>query len=272
MDLVIGRLHAQLERPQTRKFAWPIVVLPELFTTSRHLTMMAGHLVSLGWEVYLFDIHQPRPRASAKNDPGTSAFRTLAAEIRTALNEIGSEIITAGHGLGGLLALKIAEAPPVRAAVALAPLIPGFRSPLFVRSRWAFWHSESIGLPTRRKVLELASDAEPFQREFIIKALMSADTSAAMEVARGAIEFVAHPTPRLIVAGEADAFAPWRQAEQLAIKIGAQFISLPGRGHWIIAGRTLDRTIAQMQRFLVRALGQELLLLYAEPDGRDSDE
>jgi len=273
MDLVLGGLHAQLERPQTRKFAWPIVLLPELFTTSRHLTMMAGHLVSLGWEVYLLDIHPLKTRASVKNDPSANAFRALITEIRTALNAIGSEIIAAGHGLGGLLALKIAEAPPVRAAVALAPLIPGFRSPLFVRSRrWASWRSESTGLPTRRKVLELVSEAEPFQRESIIKALTPADTSAATEVARGAVEFAAHPTPRLIVAGEADAFVPWREAEQLATKIGARFVSLPGRGHWIIAGRTLDRTIAQIQRFLVRALGEELLLLYTEPDGHEPDE
>jgi pimeloyl-ACP methyl ester carboxylesterase len=160
----------------------------------------------------------------------------------------------------------------VRAAVALAPLIPGFRSPLFVRRRrWASWRSESTGLPTGRKVLELVSEAEPFQRESIIKALMPADTSAAIEVARGAVEFAAHPTPRLIVAGEADAFAPWQEAEQLAIKIGARFVSLPGRGHWIIASRILDRTIAQMQRFLVRALGEELLLLYADPDDHDPD-
>ena len=270
MDLVLGDLHAQLERPQTRKFAWPIVVLPELFTTSRHLTMMAGHLVSLGWEVYLLDVHPPIMRASAKNDPSADAFCALAAGIRKALDAIGSDIIAAGHGLGGLLALKVAEAPPVRAAVALAPLIPGFRSPLFVRRRrWASWRSESTGLPTRRMVLELVSEAEPFQRESIIKALTPVDTSAATEVARGAVEFVVHPTPRLIIAGEADTFAPWQEAEQLATKIGARFISLPGRGHWIIAGRTLERTVAQMQRFLVRALGEELLLLYPEPDGGD---
>ncbi|MBV8054696.1 MAG: alpha/beta hydrolase [Deltaproteobacteria bacterium] len=269
MDLVLAGLHAQLERPQTRKFAWPIVVLPELFTTSRHLTIMAGHLVSLGWEVYLLDVHPPITHALAKND-SANAFCALAADIEAAIGAIGSEIIAAGHGLGGSLALKVAEAPPVRAAVALAPLIPGFHSPLFVHNRhWAFWRSKSTGLPARRKMLELISEAEPFQRESIIKALTPADTSAAMAIASGAIEFAALPTPRLIVVGEADAFAPWQEAEQLAIKIGARFVSLPGRGHWIIAGRTLGRTIAQIQRFLVKALGEELLLFYAEPDGID---
>jgi pimeloyl-ACP methyl ester carboxylesterase len=268
MDLVLGDLHAQLEQPQTRKFAWPIVVLPELFTTPRHLTVMAGHLVSLGWEVYLLDVHPPATRGFAKRETGASAFSVLADNIRTALDAIGTEIIAAGHGLGGLLALKVAETPLVRAAVALAPLIPGFPSPLLVRShRWAFWRSELTGPPTGRKALELISEAEPFRRESILKALTPADTLAATEVARGAVELSIHPAPRLIVAGEADAFAPWAEAEQLAAKIGARFVSLPGRGHWIIAGRALERTIAHMQRFLVRALGEELLLLYAEPGG-----
>lgn len=270
MDLILGRLHAQLERPQARKFAWPIVLFPELFTTSRHLTIMAGHLVSLGWEVYLVDVHPPTTRAFG-NDSATSAFSALVANTRTALEAIGSDIIAAGHGLGGLLALKLAEAPRVRAAVALAPLIPGYRSPLFVRRRrWTAWRSESSGLPTGRRALELVSEAEPFQRESLIKALVPADTSAAMEIARGLVELAAHPTPRLIVAGETDAFAPWQNAEQLATKIGARFISLPGRGHWMIAGRALERTIAQIQRFLVRALGEELLLLY-EPNAGDAE-
>lgn len=270
MDVVLGRLHAQLERPQTRKFAWPIVVLPELFSATRHLTIMAGHLVSLGWEVYLLDVYPPSRQPFTNYDSRRSAFYELVDNVRTALNAISSDVIAAGHGLGGLIALKLAEAHPVRAAVALAPLTPGFRSPLFVRRRrWTFWRSEMVGLPSMRTALELVSEAEPFQRQSLINALIPADSSAAMEVARGAVEFPSRQSPRLIVAGEADAFAPWEEAQQFAARIGARFVSLPGRGHWIIAGRALERTIAHMQRFLVRALGEELLLLYEEPHGGD---
>jgi len=266
MDVILGRLHAQLERPQTRKFAWPIVILPELFTSSRHLTIVAGYLVSLGWEVYLLDVHTPLRRSPARTDTGGSPFGALLQSIRTALDTIGSDVITAGHGLGGLLALKIAEAPGVRAAAALAPLIPGVWSPLFFPRRpWLFLRSGTAALPPRRIILKLVSEAEPFQREALVKALIPMDTSVANEVARGLVEFGANTTPRMIIAGEADAFAPWRDAARFAAAIDAQFISLPGRGHWLIAGRALERAIAQVQRFLVRALGEELLLLYKEP-------
>jgi pimeloyl-ACP methyl ester carboxylesterase len=266
MDVLLGGLRGQLERPQTRKFTWPIIILPELFSGSRHLAIMAGHLVSLGWEVYLLDVHPQSISSLVKDDSRPNGFRTLVDNIRTALQEIGSDIVAAGHGLGGLLALKLAEAPPVKAAVALAPLTPGVRSPLFVRRlRWLFWWRETTGLPNGRVMLDLVSEAEPFQRQALIKALIPADISVAMEVARGAVEFAPHPTPRLIVVGDADAFAPWHQAEQFASNIGAQFVTLPGRGHWIIAGRALERAISHVQRFLVRALGEELLLLYQEP-------
>jgi pimeloyl-ACP methyl ester carboxylesterase len=117
---------------------------------------------------------------------------------------------------------------------------------------------------------ELVGEAEPFMRQAIINALTPADTAAAMEVAHAAVEFSTSQTPRLIISGEADAFAPWREVERLARAIEAQFISLPGRGHWLIAGRGLERTIAQMQRFLVRTLGEELLLLYGEGNGGDA--
>jgi alpha-beta hydrolase superfamily lysophospholipase len=276
MDLVLGRLRAQLERPQTRKFAWPMVVIPELFSSCRHLSLIAGHLVSLGWEVYLLDtqalIGAKRDRA-AEAEATQKAFSALVADTRAAVAAIGSDVIAAGHGLGGLIALKIAEAPSVRAAVALAPLLPGYRSPLFVHGRrWAFWRSKSSGLPTGRSLLELVAEAEPFQRGPLIKTLVPADSSAAFEIANGAVEFTAVQTPTLIVAGEADAFAPWQRAEHFAQRIGAQFISLPGRGHWMIAGRKLGQTISLVQRFLVRELGEDLLLLYAEGSGDDGED
>jgi predicted alpha/beta hydrolase family esterase len=117
-------------------------------------------------------------------------------------------------------------------------------------------------------MFELVSEAEPFHRKALVEALTSMDTSAAGEVACGAVEFAPSATPRIIINGETDAFAPWQQASQFAAQIGALFISLPGRGHWLIGGRALERTVAHMQRFLVRALGDELLLLYEEePNG-----
>jgi predicted alpha/beta hydrolase family esterase len=267
MEINLGGLPAQLERPQTRKFAWPVVLVPELFATLRHLAILAGYLVSIGWEVYLIDPHLQKVRQRTAE----GAFAKNLAMLHESLAAIGGDLIVVGHGLGGSYALQCVSAPQVRAAVALAPVIPGFRSPLFVRRRGFVWRSDMVGPPIGQRLLDLVADADPFQREATIKSLVTADASAAMEVARGEIEFGTHPTPRLVLCGGSDEFAPCEEAEQFARSIGAQFTSLAGRGHWLVAGRALERAIAQMQRFLVRALGEDLLLLYSEHGSDESD-
>ena len=49
-----------------------------------------------------------------------------------------------------------------------------------------------------------------------------------------------------------------------ATSIGARLIMVPGRGHLLIGGRGLERTIGEAHRFLVRSLGKDLLLLFPE--------
>jgi pimeloyl-ACP methyl ester carboxylesterase len=70
--------------------------------------------------------------------------------------------------------------------------------------------------------------------------------------------------PRLVVAGDSDPFAPSRAMSGFAEKIGATMRVVPGRGHWLIGGRALERTVAEVQRFLVRSIGSDLLLLYSD--------
>jgi hypothetical protein len=68
----------------------------------------------------------------------------------------------------------------------------------------------------------------------------------------------------MIVAGDSDIFAPLEGVQRLAIATRAEIAILKGRGHWLIGGRALERTVREIQRFLVKALGRELLLLYPE--------
>src|SRR5437763_11172667 len=102
MEIVLGSLAAQLERPQTRKFAWPVVLIPELFATVRHLTILAGYLVTMGWEVYLIEAHAQKARPGQQG----SAFANILTALQESVAAIGSEAIVVGHGLGGLYALK----------------------------------------------------------------------------------------------------------------------------------------------------------------------
>ena len=70
--------------------------------------------------------------------------------------------------------------------------------------------------------------------------------------------------PRLIVAGDSDPFAPLDETSEFAARVGAAIRVVRGHGRWLIGGRALERAVAEVQRFLVRNLGGDLLLLYPE--------
>ena len=267
METRLGRFPAQAEVPEPLKFAWPIVVLPELFTTARHLATLVGYFATIGWEVYAPDLN------AVIGHGGTPALDKIDFERLTdfageAVAALGREAIVVGHGIGGLVALKLAERAGVKAAVAVAPLAPGFRTPLFTRgwNRVAIWQGRPLNPPTRRILFEFVADADVHSRAQIIKTLTPGATAAALDVVKGDLEFaISEKTaPRLIVAGESDIFAPYERLDQFAHRIGAPIAKIAGRGHWLIGGRGLERAINEIQRFLVRSLGRDLLLLFPE--------
>jgi pimeloyl-ACP methyl ester carboxylesterase len=284
METRLGRIPAECERPEPLKFAWPLILLPDLFTTARHLAVARGYFASIGWEVYAPDLRaaakaaRTDTRASdlsggASRASTAGGFDGLAALLAQALAALRGDAIVIGHGLGGLLALGAVEQPQVRAAVALAPMLPGFRSALVTSA--TNWPARLFGCalkPPRGAVLfDLLADAEPFQREALMRALVADDPRAAFEVVRGGtkvggIDLANNPraVPRLIVAGDSDPFAPLDRTNEFAARVGAAVRVVRGRGHWLIGGRALERTVAEVQRFLVRNLGGDLLLLYPE--------
>ena len=129
----------------------------------------------------------------------------------------------------------------MKAAVAMAPLAPGFRTPLFMRAAnlIPIWQGRPLNPPTRRRLFEFVADADVHSRAQIIKTLTPGATAAALEVVKGDIAFATakKTAPRLIVAGESDIFAPYEKLEQFAHRIGAPIVKIPGRGHWLIGGR-----------------------------------
>jgi pimeloyl-ACP methyl ester carboxylesterase len=266
-DVVLGRIPAQRELPEPVKFAWPIVVLPELFTTPRHLALVLGYLASIGWEVFVPDLRAVFGKGST---PPLEKLRfndliTLASE---AIEGIGRDAVVLGHGIGGLVALKLSEHRRVKASVAYAPLVPGFRTPIAggIGNRIAMMLGRPIKPPSGGILFELIADSDPFTRDGLIKAMVPDSGAIATDVMTGAIEFAAadKAAPRLVVAGDSDIFAPLQETTKFAESIGAKLATIRGRGHWLIGGRALERAINETQRFLVRALGQDLLLLYPE--------
>jgi pimeloyl-ACP methyl ester carboxylesterase len=266
-DVELGRIPAQRELPEPVKFAWPIMLLPELFATPRHLALVLGYLASTGWEVFVPNLRAVFGKGATPPIEKLS-FNDLAALAGEALEAIGRDAVVFGHGVGGLVALKLSAHRRVKASVAYAPLVPGFRTPLVggFANRIAMMWGRPIKPPSGRTLFELIADSDPFTRDGLINAMVPDSGALATDIMSGAIEFAAadKAAPRLVVAGDSDIFAPLPQTTAFAESIGAKLATIAGRGHWLIGGRALERAINETQRFLVRALGQDLLLLYPE--------
>ncbi len=274
METRLGPFPSEHERPEPLKFAWPVVLLPELFTGATHLALARGYFASLGWEVYTPDLRGARRATGDEHEGRAFGFGRLRAALACALGALGRDVILIGHGLGGLLALDGATHPQARAAVALAPMLPGVRSPLVAGI--ANWPARRFGgllrAPRGRVLIDLFADADPFQREALARELVGDDARAAVEVERGGCAPSAGAAaPRLIVVGDSDPFAPLEMTRAFAARSGASLRVVSGRGHWLIGGRALERTMAEVQRFLVRGLGGDLLLLYSEEQAGASD-
>jgi hypothetical protein len=266
-DVELGRIPAQRELPEPVKFAWPIFILPDLFATPRHLALVNGYLASIGWEVFVPDLRAAFGKGSTP-PLERLRFSDLTALAVEALEGIGRDAVVLGHGVGGLVGIELSRHRRVKAAVAYAPLVPGFRTPLLggLANRLALMFGRPIKPPRGRILFELIADSDPFTREGLINAMVPDSGALATDVIGGAIEFAAadKAAPRLVVAGDSDIFAPLAQTTTFAASIGAKLATIGGRGHWLIGGRALERAINETQRFLVRALGQDLLLLYPE--------
>jgi pimeloyl-ACP methyl ester carboxylesterase len=220
VEIHLGRFPAESELPEPVKFAWPIIVLPEMFTTAPHLATIVGYFASTGWEVFAPDLH------AVIGHGGTAPlekidFAKLTDFAAEAVGALGREAIVVGHGIGGLVALKLAEHSAVKAAVAIAPLAPGFHTPLFmnISNRIRIWRGLPLDPPTRRRLFEFVADADAHSRPRIIKLLTAGATTAALDVVEDKIGFATaeKSKPRLIVAGESDISRPTQSSRRSQI-------------------------------------------------------
>ncbi|MGA2411491.1 MAG: alpha/beta fold hydrolase [Candidatus Binataceae bacterium] len=265
METTVGRFHLQYEQPQTAKFAAPLLILPDLFNTRRHMAVMIGYFASIGWEVYALSLDELA--SSAAMSPDQLDWPAALALVQELVAALGRGTIVLGHGAGGLLALALAGRLGIESAVALAPLVPGDRSPMLKRaSGWLGLSRPRLLYPPRgRTLFELFADAEPFHRDTLIRDLVPASAQLARDIASGKPSLdAAGRAPRLIITGGADPFASAGSVRAMAERIASRIIVVPGRGHWLAGGRTLERVIAEVQRFLVLTLGRDLLLLYPD--------
>ena len=243
--------------------------LPERRSRRKPLYLLHGELAgSWVWERYLryfaqrgWEGHALNLRAHFWSDTAEFSqldFDTYLADAAAGLERLNRGAVVLGHGMGGLLALKLAESHSVAALVLVSPALPAgvahaakpheLRVPEVYRHDVVGWHVPRERL--RRENPDLSDD--DIDR---IRHLMGAESGAArrrmlsgVDVDRTRLDGV----PSLVIGGGLDRLFPERDSERLAAWLGAGYEPFGAHSHYgLVAGeKTFEQVAETIRSFL----------------------
>jgi pimeloyl-ACP methyl ester carboxylesterase len=243
--------------------------LPERRSRRKPLLLLHGELGgSWVWERYLryfaqrgWEAHALNLRAhywSETADFASLDMGSYVADATAALARLNPGAVVVGHGIGALLALKLAEAHRLGGLVLLSPALPAglrqaprpheLRVPGIFRHELVGWDLPESELMRQNADLTAADIAR-------VRHMMGAESGAARKdvlrgvpVERDRIGDV----PALVVGAGLDRQYPEADAEQLAAWLGAEYQPFGAHSHYgIVIGETSFEQVAEtVRRFL----------------------
>lgn len=238
--------------------------LPERRSRRRPLYLLHGELTgSWVWERYLAHFAQRGWEGHALNLRAhfwseTADFETLdldsyVDDAIAGYDALGRPAVVIGHGMGGLLALRLAERRDVVGVVLLSPALPDPIRPASPS------HVVRLVPPRfRQELIGWAGPAEQIQRQhpdltladvIRIQHLMGAESGAArrrmpegVPVDRDALG----EAPRLVVGAGVDRQFPAPDSERLAEWLGAEYLVFGAHSHYgLVLGEDSHEQVAE---------------------------
>lgn len=261
MERRIGHVVLESFAAESQKFAAALVFIHGLWCTAAVWRKFMGFFAHRGWDCTALNL---RGHVDGGHGVGSVRFADYLTDVRGVLAAYSAPPILVGHDLGGLLAL--ASAPAASAVVALAPVVPRALStaghPLL--SSWSARLAATCArpLPAPRRTIRAA-----YFGVDVPGGTTPDSSTVARELAYGAIPLPAcGAVPALVLAGAADPFAPAGDVERLALRVGATFRCVAGASHAMPWAPGWERRGAEIHRWLIQTLGEDLLLLRGEDD------
>jgi pimeloyl-ACP methyl ester carboxylesterase len=219
-----------------------------------------GYLAHRGWDCHAINL----PGRSPGSPPATG-LQDCIDRLREVVHACDAPPVLVGHDLGGLLALE-RTLEPLRAVVALAPLlpanlrstpIPGLGGP---RARMSMALSDRLPVPRGRLADAYFGETPPHPA-------VAEPAVIARQLSEPQVQLPLGPqVPTLIVAGEADRITAVETIEDLAHALGAELQRVAGAGHALPWGPGWQERAAEMHRWLIQTLGDSLLALLDEEE------
>jgi pimeloyl-ACP methyl ester carboxylesterase len=245
--------------------------LPERRSRRRPLYLLHGELGgSWLWERYLryfaqrgWEGHALNLRAHFWSETADFAeldFDSYLADAEAGLRRLNPGTVLVGHGMGGLLALKLAESHRVAGLVLLSPAMPAalrrvpkaheLRVPPRFRHELVGWDLPPEQLLRRNSDLTLAD----VQR---IRHLMGAEAGAARRDVLSGIPVARerlNELPILVIGAGLDRQYPEPEAERLANWLAAEYLPFGAHSHYgLVVGEHSYQQVADAIRSFLEA-------------------
>jgi pimeloyl-ACP methyl ester carboxylesterase len=243
--------------------------LPERRSRRKPLYLLHGELSgSWVWERFLryfaqrgWEAHALNLRAhfwSETDDLGRLRFQDYLADAIAGLARLNAGAVVVGHGMGGLLAMKVAEAERVGGLILLSPALPaGVRRPAkaYELRVPTIYRHELVGWEVEEEDLQrLNSDLTPADVSRIRHMLGAESGAARRDVLRGVPverEKIGD-IPKLVIGAGLDRQYPEADTERLATWLGAEYQPFGAHSHFgIVLGEAAFEQVADtVRRFL----------------------
>ena len=262
---------AQVTLPEREKFTAPLLLLPGLWTGSWAWDEAAWAFSQRGWACWTLDSHESETPCESTRD----TLDGRAARIASAAAALDQPPIVIGYDVGALVALLAAERMPpaagFRALVCVSPLVPrglqGGRRHALPLVRLAalpalLWN-RAHPPPSRRMARDFLFHALPAARQGALATRLRPDASGVVrDLTRGNVTLPAAPfrCPVCVVWGEDDRMVAPAAVRRFAATLHADEHPYASQGHWLLSGPPAAILVGDVHRWLIRTLGDALLL------------
>jgi pimeloyl-ACP methyl ester carboxylesterase len=247
-------LHIESWLPERRSRRKPLYLLHGELGGSWLWQRYLGYFAARGWEGHALNLRGHYWSETADFDE--LDFDTYTADALAGAELMPRPPVVVGHGLGGLLALKVAEAQPISALVLIAPALPAALlsppPPHVVRLLPRQYGRELIGWAGALEPLQQQNRDLAIADVRRVQHLMGVESGTARrQMLEGvSVDLAALPqTPRLVIGGGLDSLFPEPDAARLAEWLDAEYQPFGAHSHYgLVTGESSYEQVAETIR------------------------
>jgi pimeloyl-ACP methyl ester carboxylesterase len=237
-ERVIGERGLYIESwlPERRSRRKPLYLLHGELGGSWLWHRYLGYFAPRGWEGHALNLRGHYWSETA--DFGDLDFNTYLADVVAGAGVMPRPPTVIGHGLGGLLALRLAQEVPISALILISPALPAQLLPPppahVVRLLPHQYRRELVGWDAPVDVLARQNPDLTRADVMRVQHMMGIESGAARrQMLEGvSVDLAALPhVPRLVIGGGLDRFFPEADSEKLAEWLNADYLPFGAHSH-----------------------------------------